>query len=289
MSHHSRYEVDPLYPRAKAVCDRCGQLWNHYKLTWQYQWVGPRLQNLRFLVCPECYDKPQPNIRRIIIPPDPTPIMNARPENYVLDNNGTIQPSTGVTGQSSLVQRSGGLSAIGADANFFTPQYGNRIGSLTGAGGLNSAFDSNLNKQSWQSACNATISNSSFNNYVGINWQGAVNNLSMPSSLFPPIIQHTLTSVNLQAPSDRGFLSNSAATSYVIQSSPVDTIAFSAWTTISSGTTAGTAGESISVTITSTFTNPLSQFHRIAFQGDGVNYICVAQAQFAVAETGGNQ
>jgi len=267
MRPHSHYVADPTNPKAKGVCDRCGSIYQHSKLTWQFQFVGPKLQNLRFLVCPPCYDKPQPNIRTIVIPPDPIPIMNARPENYVLDDNP--------------------LSAIGVDANFLTPQYGSRIGNLTGAGGINAAFDGNIKKQAWLCATNKTISNSSFNNYVGINWQGNVSNLSMPSSLLPPVLQHTLTGVNIYAPADKSFL-DTTATSYVIQASAADTAVFGAWTTIASGATAGTAGETIAVTITSTFTNPLSQFHRVALHGDAVNFIGVAQVQFYVAETGGN-
>jgi hypothetical protein len=95
MSYHSRYEVDATYPRAKALCDRCAQTWNHFQLRWQYQWVGPKLQNLRILVCPECYDLPQPNIRRIVIPPDPLPIMNPRPENYNIEVTSFLQMQEG--------------------------------------------------------------------------------------------------------------------------------------------------------------------------------------------------
>lgn len=266
MRPQSRFEVNSERPRARGVCDRCGQHWQHNRLEWQFQWVGPRLQNLRILVCPECLDKPQPNIRTIVIPPDPVPVMNARPENYVQDDNP--------------------LSAIGVSARFNNPQFGNRIGSMTGAGGLNSAFDGVLNKQAWQSATNKTISDSSYNNYVGINWQGNVANTNIPSSLQYPVLKHSLLAVTIQAPRDRSFL-GSVATSYVVQCSPVDTTAFSAWSTIASGTTAGIAGETISLTITSTFNNPTSQFHRVAFLGDGVNYTAVAQVQFSVAETKG--
>jgi hypothetical protein len=262
MRPHSHYEVDVNAPRAKGVCDRCGQLWQHSQLRWQFQWVGPRLQNLRFLVCPPCYDKPQPNIRTIVIPPDPIPIMNARPENYVQDNNP--------------------LSAIGVDANFLTPRYGSRIGNLSLGGGINAAFDGVINKQSWVSAAGG-VSNSSFSNYVGINWEGNVSNLGMPPAMLPPVIQHSLTQVAIYAPTDMSFLSNNTPTSFVVQASPTGNQVFGAWTTVASGTTQGTAGESM--TITSISPNPLSQFHRVAFQGDGVNYVSVAQVQFYVAET----
>ena len=263
MRAYSRYEVNPESPRAKAVCDRCGQTWQHVQLRWQFDWIGPRLQNLRFLVCPECYDKPQPNVRTIVIPADPIPIQNPRPENYTLDNSP--------------------LSAIGVSANFSTPQYGSRIGNLTLGGGTNSAFDGIINKYSWVSACNSGVSNSSFINYVGINWSGDVANLSMPSSLLPPVVSHTLAAVSIYAPIDRSFLAASP-TNYVVQSSPVDTSVYGSWTTIASGTTQGIAGESISITMTSTYTNTKSQFHRVAFQGDATNYVSIAQVQFSVAE-----
>jgi len=266
MRPRSHYQVDPANPRAKAVCDRCGQIWQLNMLKWQYEWTGPRLQNLRIFVCPPCLDKPQPNIKTFVIPPDPIPVLNPRSEKYVLDD--------------------APLSAQGVSANFFQPQYGNRIGSMVGAAGINAPFDGVINKQSWQSATDLTSTiNSSYGSYVGINWQGNVSNLSMPSSLKPPVITHTLSSVSIYAPIDRSFLPS--ATTYVIQYSPVDTPAYGAWTTIASGTTAGTAGESIGVTITSTMTNSLAQFHRVAFLGDGSHYVAVAQVQFSVGEIGG--
>lgn len=263
----SRFQVNSDAPRARGVCEFCGQQWQQSALVWQFEWIGPRLQNQRKLVCPPCNDVPQQQKRTIVLPPDPTPIQNARPENYVSDDNP--------------------LSAIGVSANFALPQYGSRIGNLTGAGGINAAFDGNSIKQAFQSATNVTISNSSFNNYVGINWQGAVAQLSMPSSLLPPVINHSLLSVTLNAPRDKTFLDGNT-TSYVVQASPVGTGAFAAWTTVASGTTAGTQGETITVPSSAISPNPTSQFHRVAFLGDAVHFVSVAQVSFAVAETGGN-
>lgn len=261
----SRFHVDSQSPRARGVCDRCGQHWQLDKLVWQFEWTGPRLQNLRILTCPPCNDKPQPNLRTIILPPDPVPVMNARPENYVADDNP--------------------LSAIGVSANFFTPQYGSRIGTLTLGGGLNAPFDGMLNKPAWQSAC-GTVTGTSYQGYVGINWTGNVSQLSMPSSLKPPVLKHSLNGVTIQAPSDRGFL-GSVATTYLIQASPVDTSGYGAWTTVASGTTSGSDGETI--TVTGFSPNPVRQFHRVAFLGDGVNYLSVAQVQFSVAQTEASQ
>ncbi len=209
---------------------------------------------------------PQPNLRTIKIPPDPIPVMNARPENYLSNDNP--------------------MSGVGINENFFTPQYGSVVGSLSGAGGLNSAFDGNPYKQSWQSACNKTVSDSSYNNYVGVNWSPGIANLTLPSSLLPTVNTHSLTAVSVYAPSDKSFLGN-VATPYLLQYSNVGLDMFATWTTISSGTTAGTPGEVLTI-IPPFTTNPLSQFHRIAFLGDGTNYVSVSQIRFSVAERGGN-
>lgn len=82
-----RAHVSASNPRAFGVCDRCG-IWHQLcNLSWQYQWAGTRLQNLRLLVCAQCLDVPQPQLKARILPPDPVPVMNARPENFDADNN----------------------------------------------------------------------------------------------------------------------------------------------------------------------------------------------------------
>lgn len=255
-----RASISATRPRALAICDRCGFRYNYDQLTWQMQWAGVRLYNTRRLVCSSCLDTPQEGLRTIILPPDPIPVVNARPE-FEVDNN---NPRSGT----------------GMSANLFLPQYGSFIGNLTAGGGLNSAFDANTNKPSQQSAGNS-ISNSSYNNYVGMNWSGRVDNLNMPSSLLPPVLRYSVTSFTAVAPNDRSFLGNTA-TSYVVQGSPANTSLYGAWTTISSGVTAGSAGE----TISGTCSGAEYQFHRIAFLGDQVNPITVAQVQFDVAQTG---
>lgn len=260
MRPHGRANINARNPQALAVCERCGSLYNHYQLSWQFQWVGTKLQNIRILVCPDCLDQPQEGLRTIILPPDPVPIQNARPENYPDADNP--------------------MSAIGVSANFLQPQYGSRIGNLTGGGGINSAFDGNPYKPAYLSASN-TISNSSYNNYVGINWSGDNAHLNMPSSMMPPVLRHSLTSFTAYAPSDRGFL-GSATTNYVVQSSPVNVPSWSAWTTISSGATSGSPGETISADCTGNS----EQFHRIAFLGDQLNFVSIAQVQFNVAQIG---
>ena len=79
---HGHVKVDARNPRAAGVCDRCGRMFNHNRLTWQFDWAGERLQNLRILVCSPCLDVPQEQLRAKILSPDPLPIFNARPEPF---------------------------------------------------------------------------------------------------------------------------------------------------------------------------------------------------------------
>lgn len=79
---HARVQVSAKNPRAAGICDRCGIPINHYKLRWQFDFAGLRLQNLRVLVCDRCYDAPQRQLGAKILGPDPIPIFNARPEPF---------------------------------------------------------------------------------------------------------------------------------------------------------------------------------------------------------------
>ena len=94
--HPKNAEVDSDNPRAWGTCDRCGRIWNLYRLAWQYDYNGaPTLQNLRVLVCETCYDTPQPQLSPLILGPDPEPIANARPEPYFIDENSVLATEDG--------------------------------------------------------------------------------------------------------------------------------------------------------------------------------------------------
>lgn len=80
--YHGRASVDSENPKAFGICDRCGFLYNLKELRWQFDFAGPVLQNLRILVCSPCYDKPQEQNKPVLLPPDPLPVPNARPQNY---------------------------------------------------------------------------------------------------------------------------------------------------------------------------------------------------------------
>lgn len=81
--------TDVNNPVAFKVCDRCGAWRNGNELTWQHQWAGNALQNLRILVCRDiCLDEPQEQIRSIVLPPDPVPTRDPRLEPFAQDANG---------------------------------------------------------------------------------------------------------------------------------------------------------------------------------------------------------
>jgi hypothetical protein len=92
--------VDPRNPIAFAICDRCGQRFNRTDLSWQFDYRGAQLQNLRILVCNrKCYDEPQPQLRAYSPPPDPLPVSNPRPD---MSDMGTLSV-TGLGDDGGLV------------------------------------------------------------------------------------------------------------------------------------------------------------------------------------------
>jgi hypothetical protein len=256
MRPHGKARVDSRKPQAHAICDRCGFRYNHVDLVWEVQWIGPRLQNLRFLVCKTCYDKPQEQRRTIVLPPDPLPILNPRPEDFVTADNP--------------------ISGIGMDPTTLIAQ-GTNTGALSVGTMLNTvaAFDSNKNKPYSQCA-NISVSDSSFGNSVGINWSAIPGQSVLPSPLPAlPIQSFAIAGFTMTAPNNMAFLRGSA-TSYQFQGSS-DGLS---WVNISSGTTVGTIAETITVTIA----NPVSfSFHRMALLGDGASPVAIAQLSLNAA------
>lgn len=94
-SQAGRARTNAKNPEAHGICDRCGFRYNFNDLQWQFDWRGAKLQNLRILVCDICLDEPQENLRAIVLPADPVPIINARPELYAQDS--TDYYGTGTT------------------------------------------------------------------------------------------------------------------------------------------------------------------------------------------------
>lgn len=83
--HPRRARVDPSSPKAWATSDRNGHVGNLVDMRFQWEYAGTGLVNKRILVHQDELDKPQRQLGTIILPPDPPPVMNARPEPYAID------------------------------------------------------------------------------------------------------------------------------------------------------------------------------------------------------------
>ncbi len=77
--------VDSSNPQAAAVCDLCGRWYQLVDLQWNYQWAGTSLFNTRSLRCCECLDRPNEQLRSIVLPPDPYPVLNARVPDFAYE------------------------------------------------------------------------------------------------------------------------------------------------------------------------------------------------------------
>jgi len=67
---------------------------DHSRMVWQYRYAGSELINTRLLVHPDEYDIPNEQFKTLILPPDPDPLMNARPEQYVIDETDWLTAGT---------------------------------------------------------------------------------------------------------------------------------------------------------------------------------------------------
>jgi hypothetical protein len=263
MRPHGRAQISARAPRALGVCDRCGFLYNHDELQWQWDWLqGPRLFNLRILVCRTCLDIPQESGRTIVLPPDPVPIADPRPENYVAADNPL---------STLLFSPADNFLPLG-------PQAGN-IGNMTLNAGVDAAFNGTVNKRAEMCAA-LSVSVSSFQNMVGKNWNADISgtSISLPSTVAANT--HVVSSFTITAPNDAPFL-KSGATGFMLQGSANG----ATWTTIYQSTTAGTVAESITANATS---GAFYQYHRIALQGDGISAVAIAQAAFSVSDAAPN-
>ena len=102
-SRSGRARTSTRSPAAHAICDRCGFRYNHVDLRWQFDYSGSGLYNTRILVCDRCEDTPQNQLRSLVLPADPTPILNARTQDFVAaetdyrtTEGGTTDPVTGI-------------------------------------------------------------------------------------------------------------------------------------------------------------------------------------------------
>lgn len=81
-----KYASRDAHAGAWCTCDRCGFVWSMSSMQFQYDFLGGTTpQNLHLLHCPKCMDDLNYQRKLIIIPPDPPPLFNTRPESYVVD------------------------------------------------------------------------------------------------------------------------------------------------------------------------------------------------------------
>jgi len=185
------------------------------------------------LVCKSCLDVPQEQLRTIILPPDPVPISNPRPENYENANN----PNSPI-GQSASPALSG-----------------SNIGNLIQGGGTYSAFMGSSVKPFWASA-NVAVSTPSFTNWVGKDWFA---HPATPTTIASTGVELVALGFTAVAPSDTGFLGTvSNDWAFYGSSDAVN------WTVLANGTFAGTPGETVSA---SNLGGTAYRYHRFAISG----------------------
>lgn len=237
--------VSRTNPRALAICERCGARYNHHQLQYQHQWTGPQLQNLGVLVCRSCMDEPQEQLRTIVLPPDPVPIKDPRPEYYEIANN----PNSPI-GQAPVVELEG-----------------SNIGTLIQGGGTYSAFMGSSAKPFFMSA-NLAVSEAT-GNWIGKDWSAAPNAEFLPSTISSTGLELVALRFEAVAPTDTPFL-GAGQTFYSFQGSSDG----ASWTTLASGQDTGTVGETVSG---SNLGSTPYRYHRFVLLGDGVTPIGVAK------------
>lgn len=82
-------------PAPVGICMRCSFLYHLDQLEEQWEWAGPGMVNKRILVCRRtCLDRPNEQLRTIVIGPDPVPPSRPSPTFYSQQNQGGTQAPT---------------------------------------------------------------------------------------------------------------------------------------------------------------------------------------------------
>lgn len=88
MRRHPRMaRTDPTNPAGWATCQKSGLIGNAKNLIMQIEWRGMKVMPTGILAYAPYIDKPQRQLGANIMPPDPTTLTNARPEQYPADEN----------------------------------------------------------------------------------------------------------------------------------------------------------------------------------------------------------
>ena len=103
-SRLGRAKISSRNPQAAGVCDGCQFIFQLSELRWQMAWAGNKLINTKQLVCRRCNDIPNTQLRAIVLPADPMPVMNPRVNNWqaaegnfrTTSGQDTVDPETGI-------------------------------------------------------------------------------------------------------------------------------------------------------------------------------------------------
>ncbi len=96
------YRPQPKYASRDAkrgawtTCDDCGFIWNQSDMAFQYDYVGgPIPEDMGWLRCPRCITPLTYQRKLLVIPPDPPPLMNTRPEPYAVEETSWLTTMDG--------------------------------------------------------------------------------------------------------------------------------------------------------------------------------------------------
>lgn len=131
---HGRARVSTSKPAAFSVCDYCYCTYNLVDLKPQMEWYGTQLTDTGFKACYRCISKPQDQLRPIILPPDPVPVVQPRPPYYAqpIGLEGFTQYTLEPTDDPPL-NKSTVLAQIATNSGIATPTLlTDRSGSISG-------------------------------------------------------------------------------------------------------------------------------------------------------------
>lgn len=107
--HPRRTTLNVERPVAWGTSDRSGFVGNHDRMLFQFQWAGSKLINTGLLVHADEYDQPNEQFRTLILPADPDPLFNARPEPLTIDQTDWLTTGIRGAGGDILATQSGTL------------------------------------------------------------------------------------------------------------------------------------------------------------------------------------
>lgn len=96
-SRAGRARTSPTRPQAHAICQRCGFRVNRVDMINQPEWRGAALLPINIYVCGRCLDVPQEQLRAIVLPADPVPVLLPFPEPFLADEANLMTLTTGST------------------------------------------------------------------------------------------------------------------------------------------------------------------------------------------------